>query len=193
MIGASGREIMRVNRMINATDHIPSPNHCGWAWRHRAPFIDDLKCRAWVPFAIKYNCRTGFASFRCSHFWLLLMEAQATPRHCHLFTKYFCADVTELFEAAWRRLLLKAMTNLDSILKNSDIILLTKLHLVKAMVFPVVMYVRAGPSRKLSTKELMLLNCGAGEDSLESFGLQGDPTSPFWRRLALGFLWREYC
>ena len=39
----------------------------------------------------------------------------------------------------------------------------------------------------------MLFNCGVGEDSWESFGLQGDPTSPFWRRLALGFLWKEWC
>ena len=39
----------------------------------------------------------------------------------------------------------------------------------------------------------MLLNCGVGEDSWESLGLQGDPTSPLWRRLALGFLWREFC
>ena len=38
----------------------------------------------------------------------------------------------------------------------------------------------------------MLLNCGVGEDSWESLGLQGDPTSPFWRRLALGFLWKEW-
>ena len=42
--------------------------------------------------------------------------------------------------------------------------------------------VRVGLWRKLSTKELMLLNCGVGEDSWESLGLQGDPTSPFWRR-----------
>ena len=48
-------------------------------------------------------------------------------------------------------------------------------------------------SRWLSAKELMLLNCGVGEDSWESLGLQGDPTSPFWRRSALGFLWRERC
>ena len=41
-------------------------------------------------------------------------------------------------------------------------------------------------------EELMLLNCGVGEDSWESLGLQGDPTSPFWRRSALGFLWREW-
>ena len=39
----------------------------------------------------------------------------------------------------------------------------------------------------------MLLNCGVGEDSWESFGRQGDPASPFWRRLTLGFLWREWC
>ena len=42
-----------------------------------------------------------------------------------------------------------------------------------------------------SVKELMLLNCGVGEDSWESFGLLGDPTSPFLRRSALGFLWKE--
>ena len=39
----------------------------------------------------------------------------------------------------------------------------------------------------------MLLNCGVGEDSWESLGLQGDPTSPFWRRSVLGFLWKEWC
>ena len=67
-----------------------------------------------------------------------------------------------------RRLLLgrKVMTNLDSILKSRDITLSTKVHLVKAMVFPIViMDVRVGLSRKLSTKELMLLNSDVGEDS----------------------------
>ena len=71
----------------------------------------------------------------------------------------------------------KAMTNLDSILKSRDITLLTKVHRVKAMVFPVVMYdVRVGPWR-LNAKELMLLICGAGEDSSESLGWQGDQPS----------------
>ena len=51
---------------------------------------------------------------------------------------------------------------------------------------------RVGLWRKLSAKELMLLNCGIG-DFWESLGLQGDPTSPFWRRSALGFLWKEWC
>ena len=60
----------------------------------------------------------------------------------------------------------KAMTNLGSILKSRDIILLTKVHMVKAMVFPVVMYrCESSTLIKLSAEELMLLNCGVGEDS----------------------------
>ena len=66
-----------------------------------------------------------------------------------------------------RRLLLgrKVMTNLDSILKSRDITLPTKVHLVKDMVFPVVMYgCESWTVKKASAKELMLLNCGVGED-----------------------------
>ena len=58
------------------------------------------------------------------------------------------------------------MTNLDSILKSRDIILSTKVCLFKAMVFSVVMYgCESWTLRKLSAEELMLLNCGVGEDS----------------------------
>ena len=67
-----------------------------------------------------------------------------------------------------RHLLLgrKVMTNLDSILKSRDITLSTKVHLVNAVVFPVVMYgCESWTIRKLSAEELMLLNCGVGEDS----------------------------
>ena len=186
------------------------------------------------------------------------------------------------------------MTNLDSILKSRDITLPTKVRLVKAMVFPVVMYgceswtVKKAERRRIDAfelwcwrrllrvpwiarrsnqsilkeispgislegmllklkvqyfghlmwrvdslektlmleglgagegddrgwdgwmasptrwmweldceegwaQELMLVNCGVGEDSWESLGLQEDPTSPFWRRSALGFLWKEWC
>ena len=61
---------------------------------------------------------------------------------------------------------LEVMTNLDSILKSRDITLPTKVRLVKAMVFPVVMYgCESWTIKKLSTGELMLLNCDAGEDS----------------------------
>ena len=55
------------------------------------------------------------------------------------------------------------------------------------------MDVRVGLWRKLSAEELMLLNCGVGEDSWESLGLQGGPTSPSYRRSALGFLWKDWC
>ena len=55
----------------------------------------------------------------------------------------------------------KVVIDLDSILKSRDITLLTKVHLLKAMVFPVVIYmdVRTGLLRKLNAEELMLLNC----------------------------------
>ena len=63
----------------------------------------------------------------------------------------------------------KAMTNLDSILKSRDITLPTKACLVKAVVFPVVLYdVRGALWRKQSAEEVMLLNSGVGEDSWES-------------------------
>ena len=58
------------------------------------------------------------------------------------------------------------MTNLDSILKSRDFALPTKIHLVKAMVFPVVMYgCESWTMKKADYEELMLLNCGVGEDS----------------------------
>ena len=57
------------------------------------------------------------------------------------------------------------MTKLDSILKSRDITLPTKVHLVKAMVFPVVMYgCESWTIKKAECQELMLLNCGVGED-----------------------------
>ena len=67
-----------------------------------------------------------------------------------------------------RRLLLgrKVMTNLDSIFKSRDITLPTKVRLVKAMVFPVVMYgCESWTVKKAEPRKLMLWNCGVGEDS----------------------------
>ena len=67
-----------------------------------------------------------------------------------------------------RHLLLgrKVMTNLDSILKSRDITLSTKIRLVKAMIFPVVMYgCESWTMKKAEHQKLMLLNCGVGEDS----------------------------
>ena len=67
------------------------------------------------------------------------------------------------------------MITLDSILKSRDFTLLTKVHLVKAMVFPIAMY--GCKSWTIKKVELVLLNSGVGEDSQESLGLQGHPTS----------------
>ena len=80
-----------------------------------------------------------------------------------------------------RRLLLgrKVMTNLDSILKSRDITLPTKVCLVKAMVFQVVMYgCESWTVKKAEHRRIVPLNCGVGEDSCKSLGLPGDPTSP---------------
>ena len=69
---------------------------------------------------------------------------------------------------------------IDSIFKSRDITLPTKVCLVKLWFFQwSCMDVRVGLWRRLRAEELMLLNCGVGEDSWESFELQGDPISPF--------------
>ena len=77
-----------------------------------------------------------------------------------------------------RRLLLgrKAMTNLDSMLKR-DITLLAKVHIVKAMVFPVVMHgCESWTMKKAEHQRTDASNCGVGEVSYESHGQQGDQT-----------------
>ena len=95
--------------------------------------------------------------------------------HCKWWPQNHCSHEIK------SRLLLgrKVMTNLDSMLKSRDITLPPKVCLVKAMVFPLVMYgCESLTVKKMSAKKLMLLNCGVGEDSCESLGLQGDSTSP---------------
>ena len=78
-----------------------------------------------------------------------------------------------------KRLLLLAGKPRQHIKKQIVISLLTKVHLVKAVVFPVVMVgCESWTVKKLSTEELILLNCGFGEDSGESLELQGDQNSP---------------
>ena len=60
----------------------------------------------------------------------------------------------------------KALTDLDGVLKSRDITLSTKVHIFKAMVFPVAMYgCESRTVKKANAEELMLLNCGVGEDS----------------------------
>ena len=80
-----------------------------------------------------------------------------------------------------RRLFLgrKVMTNLDSIFKSRDLTLLTKVCLVKAMVFPVVMYgCESWTIKKAEHRRIDSFKLWFGEDSRGSLGMQGDPTSP---------------
>ena len=73
----------------------------------------------------------------------------------------------------------KVMTNIDSILQSRDITLPTKICLVKAMVFAVVMYgSESWTIKKAEHRRIDAIDCGVGEDSWESLGLQGDWTSP---------------
>ena len=87
----------------------------------------------------------------------------------------------------------KVMTNLDSIFKSRDITLPRKVCLVKAMVFPMVMYgceswtVSKAERQRIDAFKLCCWR------KLLRVGLQGHQTSPFWRRSALGFLWKEWC
>ena len=72
------------------------------------------------------------------------------------------------------------MTNLDSLFKSTDITLPTKVHLVKATVFPVVMYgFESWTVKKAERQRIDAFELYVGENSWESLGLQGDPTSPF--------------
>ena len=72
----------------------------------------------------------------------------------------------------------KLWPNLDSLLKSRDITLSTKVHLVKAMVFPVVMYgFESWTIKKAERQRIDAFEFGAGEDARESLGQQGDQTS----------------
>ena len=88
----------------------------------------------------------------------------------------------------------EAITTVDSIFKSRDINFLTKVHIFKAMFFPVVMCgCQIWTMKKAGAEELMFLNCAAGQDAWESLGLQGDPTSPPYRRSVLGVHWKDWC
>ena len=86
----------------------------------------------------------------------------------------------------------KVMTNLKSILKSRDITLPTKVCLVKAMVFPVVIYgYESWTIKKAEHQVLMLFNCSAGKNSWESFEQQDNQTSQSSRKSTLNILWKD--
>ena len=115
---------------------------------------------------------------------MVLISLSHVLRLCHSFRGYALSQVNKMSDFIFggskitadgdcsheikRCLLLgrKVMTNIDSILKSRDITLPTKVRLVKAMVFPVLMYgCESWTISRLSIEDLTLLNCGVGEDS----------------------------
>ena len=111
--------------------------------------------------------------------WQIDGEKVEIERHFIFLGSKITADGDCSLEIKWCLLFeRKAMTNPDSILNSKDITLQTKVHIIKAMAFPVVMYkCESWTMKKASDKELMLSNCGADEDSWKSLGQQGDQTS----------------
>ena len=86
------------------------------------------------------------------------------------------------------------MTNLDSTFKSRDITLPTKVRPVKAMAFPVVMYgCESWPVKKAERQRIDAFELWCWRRLLRVPWTVRDPTSPFWRRSVLGFLWREWC
>ena len=88
----------------------------------------------------------------------------------------------------------KAITNLDNILQSRDITLQTKVHLVKAMVFPIVMNgYKSWTVKKAKHWRIDAFKLCIGEDSWESLGLPGDPSSPSQRESTLNVHWKDWC
>ena len=88
----------------------------------------------------------------------------------------------------------KAMTNLDSVLKSRDITLLTKVHIVKAMVFPVVMNeYESWAINKAECWRTVFLNCSAGEYYWESLVLKKGQTNHPQRKSTLNINWKDWC
>ena len=88
----------------------------------------------------------------------------------------------------------KVMTNLDSILKSRNITLQNKGPSSQGYGFSVVMYgCESWTMKKAEHQRIDAFELWCCRRSSESLGLQGDPTSPFWRRSSLGVLWKEWC
>ena len=87
----------------------------------------------------------------------------------------------------------KAMTNLDSTLKSRDITLKTKVHIVKAMIFPIIWTWELDHKERWMMKNWCFLNCGAGEDYWESLGQQRDQTSQSWWKSIHNIHWKDWC
>ena len=106
----------------------------------------------------------------------------------------WCTAVYGVAQSQTRLKWLSSSSSSRQHIKNQRHYFVNKGPSSQAIVFPVVLYgCESWTRRKAECQRIDALNCGVGEDSWESLGLQGHPTSPFWRKSALGFLWKEWC
>ena len=144
---------------------------------------------------LKLNIQTKIMASSPSTSWQAEGEKVETVTDFIFLGSKITADGDCSHESKIRLLLRrKAITNLDSILKSRDIPLPTKVHLVKAMVFPVVMYgCESWTIKKRWVQKNWCFWTSLGEDSWESFGQQGDPTSQSQRKSVLNIHWKDWC
>ena len=160
-------------------DKYKQPHICRWyytngrKWRGSKEFLDEGEKGEWKT-GLKLKIQKTKMIFQ-SHDFITNRRAKVETVIDFLLGSKITVDGDCSHET--RRWLLtgrKAMTNLESILKSRDITWPTKVRIVKAMVFPVVMF---GCERWTIKKSEHQRNCCTGEDSSEPLGLQGDPTS----------------
>ena len=144
----------------------------------KQPF-DESERRKWKSWLNTQHSEIKDHTSSAITFWQLYGEIMETVTEFIFLVSRITADGDCSHEI--KRLLLlgrKATINLESILKSRDIILPTKVCLVKVMVFPVVIYgCESWTIKKAECRRIDALNCGVGEDSWEFLGLQGNQTS----------------
>ena len=160
------------------------PQICRWhhpygrKWRETKKPFDESEIGEWK-LGLKLNIhKTKIMASGPITSWEIDGETVETLRHFIFWGSKITADGDCSHEIK-RRFLLgrKVMTKLNSILKSRDITLLTKVHLDKAMVFPVVMYGCDSWTIKKTEHQRWVWTCGVGEDSWEPLELQADNTS----------------
>ena len=126
--------------------------------------------------------------------WQIDGETMETVRDFILGAPKSLQVVTEAMKLRHLLLERKTVTTLDSTWKSRDFTLPTKVHIVKAMVFQVVMFgCKNWTIKKAEHQRIDVFELWCGEDSWESLGLQGDQTSQSSRKSVLNIHWKDWC
>ena len=168
----------RLQGEISITSDIQMTPPLWQTWRRTKEPLDEREREEWNSWLKTQHSKTKIMASSPITLWQIDGKTTETVRDFNFLGSKISVDGDWSHEI--KRCLLigrKAMTNLDSILKCRDITLPTKVHIVKAMVFPVFMYGCKSWTIKKAEYWRILLNCGVGEDSWKSPGLQEDHIS----------------